>query len=77
MVASASTSGGGRDKSPHLSKRSLSTFRSEFLGLMQRINFGRIEGLTVRRGDRHIFKSSVNTDCFAGTVPTRPTWTAC
>ena len=44
MTAPLHTPGGGN-------KRSLSPARRELVGLLQRINFGRIEGLRVRGGE--------------------------
>ena len=48
MVVSAPAPGGRRNKSPQLSKQALSACRTDFLELMQCINFGRIEGLAIR-----------------------------
>jgi hypothetical protein len=51
MVTSAAAPDGGRNKPPHLSKQSLSASRSTLLALMQRINFGRLEGLHFHDGE--------------------------
>ena len=51
MVVSAPAPDGGRNKPPHLSKQSLTASRSTLLALMQRINFGRLEGLHFHDGE--------------------------
>ncbi|QDU76926.1 hypothetical protein Pan97_39830 [Bremerella volcania] len=51
MVVSAPAPGGGRDKSPHRSKQDLSACRSRLLELMQSVNFGRIEHLSIAGGE--------------------------
>src|SRR5262245_29359127 len=43
--------GGGRRSTPHPSKARLTAGRSELVELMQVINFGRVEGLTIRDGE--------------------------
>lgn len=48
MVVSAPAPGGGRKKTPHLSKQDLSACRASLLELMQSVNFGRIENLPIR-----------------------------
>jgi len=59
MVVYAPAPGGGRKKSPHLSKQDLSSCRTALLKLMQRINFGRIEGLAICDGEPVLHPSPV------------------
>jgi hypothetical protein len=51
MSAAAHAPDRGRNKSLHLSKHDLSVRRAGLLELMQSVNFGRIEGLSVLNGD--------------------------
>ena len=51
MVVSAPAPGEGRHLTSRLSKQGLSPCRKQLLELMQHVNFGRLEGLTVFDGD--------------------------
>lgn len=51
MVATAAAPGGGRKKSPQLSKQDLPASRIELVELMQDVNFGRINQLLIRNGE--------------------------
>lgn len=51
MAVSASAPSGGRPKSPQLSKQGLSHGRAALLELMQGVNFGRIEKLSITDGE--------------------------
>jgi len=51
MVVSALAPGGGRKKTPNVSKQDLSSCRASLLTLMQSINFGWIERLPIRHGE--------------------------
>jgi hypothetical protein len=50
MVATAAAPGEGRNNSPHHFKKHLSVARARLVELMQRINFGRIERMTIADG---------------------------
>lgn len=50
MAVSPPAPGGGRDKPPHPSKRDLPTARLRLIKLMQSVNFGRIESLSINGG---------------------------
>lgn len=51
MVVSAPAPDEGRKKTRHLSKQQLSSSRTRLLEMMQALNFGRIENLSVTAGD--------------------------
>ncbi|MCA9259622.1 MAG: hypothetical protein KDA61_10505 [Planctomycetales bacterium] len=51
MVVSAPAPDGGRNNSPYRSKQDLSACRSHLLELMQCVNFGRIEHLSIIGGE--------------------------
>lgn len=50
MVVSALAPGGGRNSSPQISKRDVSSCHAGLIEMVQRINFGRIEELQIRDG---------------------------
>ncbi|MCX7425061.1 MAG: hypothetical protein NTW96_05460 [Planctomycetia bacterium] len=50
MVVSAPAPGEGREKLSQISKQDLSSCRAGLVELMQSVNFGRIETLTIRNG---------------------------
>lgn len=51
MLVSATARSEGRKSTSQLAKQDLSACRKDLLELMQRVNFGRIEGLNVDKGD--------------------------